>query len=167
MTTQTITVRTATEDDAKAAARAKLAGALREIRPLIGPERFRDWAQKRCSVQFTRSRIEGTGLTVVEDQGQIRALGFVRPENLHNEEGGFYLGDFYVAEEGRGYGTALLEELARQAKARCGRYMWSLVFSDNTDARRFFEKRGWRHVGERPNGEVEGGNLAEYRLELQ
>lgn len=165
--TPQITVRQAKQADAAAAAAAKRVAAERGLLPQLGAEKFELWAAKRCSVDCTRQRISGPGLTVVETDGEVTALGFVRPENLGDEDGGCYLGDFYVAEPGRGYGRALLEELTRQASAQGGRYMWSLVFADNADARRFFERFGWEAVGSRPNGEVEGGILIEYRLDLR
>lgn len=159
-------VRPATLADTDSAARSKLAAARRGLLPLVGGEAFGVWASKRCSPEFIASRISGPGLRVVSVAGVVEAQGFVRPEDLGDRPGGFYLGDFYVSEPGRGFGSLLLADLVAVARRSGGSYVWSLVFSDNTAALGFFSRFGFTRVGERPNGEVPNGVLAELSLEL-
>lgn len=96
----------------------------------------------------------------------MRAQGFVRPEDLADCPGGFYLGDFCVPGPGRGFGSLLLAELVESARISGGAYLWSLVFSDNTAALGFFSRFGFAPVGERPNAEVPGGVLVELSWDL-
>jgi GNAT superfamily N-acetyltransferase len=49
----------------------------------------------------------------------------------------------------RGIGSALLQAVERHARERAN-HMYLLATSDNSGARRFYERHGYRHVGDLP-----------------
>ena len=58
----------------------------------------------------------------------------------------------HAAEHLRGTGSALIEAVERMAAdAGCGR-LWVITTNDNTDALRFYQRRGFRLVGPPPRG---------------
>jgi ribosomal protein S18 acetylase RimI-like enzyme len=79
------------------------------------------------------------------------ALGFVwlslAPRLLN---GAAYLRLLLVAAPSHGVGTDLLEEAEAVGRERGLRHMYLLCTTDNTGARRFYERHGYRHVGDLP-----------------
>jgi ribosomal protein S18 acetylase RimI-like enzyme len=70
------------------------------------------------------------------------------------------------AHQGQGLGRALLE--AAEARARRGaNQMILLVTADNRRARRFYERAGYRHVGDLPALAVPGLDEALYHKPLR
>jgi GNAT superfamily N-acetyltransferase len=63
--------------------------------------------------------------------------------------GAAYLRLLLVAEPGRGTGADLLRA-AEDAGRSAGKHMYLLATADNSGARRFYERHGYRHVGDLP-----------------
>ena len=63
--------------------------------------------------------------------------------------GAAYLRLLLVAEAAHGLGSVLLREAERVSHERA-RHLYFLVTTDNVGARRFYERRGYRHVGDLP-----------------
>jgi GNAT superfamily N-acetyltransferase len=60
-----------------------------------------------------------------------------------------YLRLLLVAQPAHGLGSQLLGEAERVSRERA-RHLYLLVTTDNVAARRFYERRGYRHVGDLP-----------------
>jgi ribosomal protein S18 acetylase RimI-like enzyme len=56
----------------------------------------------------------------------------------------------HAAEQWRGVGTALIEEVERVAVAEGCRRLWLITTNDNVDALRFYQRRGFRLAGLHP-----------------
>ncbi len=63
--------------------------------------------------------------------------------------GAAYLRLLLVAAPGHGTGAALLEAAEARAQVQA-RHLYLLVTTDNLSARRFYERHGYRHVGDLP-----------------
>jgi GNAT superfamily N-acetyltransferase len=63
--------------------------------------------------------------------------------------GAAYLRLLLVASPGEGRGAELLEATEEEARTRA-RHLYLLVTKDNAGARRFYERHGYRHVGDLP-----------------
>jgi len=63
--------------------------------------------------------------------------------------GAAYLRLLLVAQPAHGVGSQLLGEAERVSGERA-RHLYLLVTTDNAGARRFYERHGYRHVGELP-----------------
>ena len=64
-------------------------------------------------------------------------------------DGAAYLRLLLVASPGHGAGAELLAAAEAEAQARA-RHLYLLVTTDNTLARAFYERHGYRHVGDLP-----------------
>jgi GNAT superfamily N-acetyltransferase len=63
--------------------------------------------------------------------------------------GAAYLRLLLVATPGSGLGSELMDAVEIRAKQRA-KHLYLLATTDNTRARRFYEARGYRHVGDLP-----------------
>jgi GNAT superfamily N-acetyltransferase len=63
--------------------------------------------------------------------------------------GAAYLRLLLVATPGRGDGTRLLQTVEDAARVRAN-HLYLLATTDNTGAHRFYERHGYRHVGDLP-----------------
>ena len=107
-----------------------------------------DWMPKLHEDAEDRAHVAdliGTGgVLVLRRDG--RPLGYVFEEDGH-------LGAFYLAPEarGRGYGKKMLDRLKAENAALD---LWT--FAANRDARRFYEREGFREVERTPGDNPEG-----------
>ena len=94
--------------------------------------------------------LESGDLLLVHRDHELNAIAWVTfaPRML---DGAAYLRLLLVAAASRsgGLGSALMEAVESQARERAN-HLYLLATTDNTGARRFYEARGYRHVGDLP-----------------
>jgi GNAT superfamily N-acetyltransferase len=99
---------------------------------------------------LTRGRASGDGLIVAAaPNGRLIGMAWIVPSRILT--GAAYLRLLLVRAERRraGVGAALLA--AAEAAARVvANHLVLLATTDNTGARRFYERQGYRHVGDLP-----------------
>jgi len=106
----------------------------------------------------------------IEDQGRVVAALGVR-ENKYGSDG-YEMDSDYVAVRrdyrNRGLATLLLEQMESFVKDRNGRYIHVLTcdIPSYEAARRFYEKHGYKKVGEMPDYYVVGEGRIDYFKEL-
>jgi ribosomal protein S18 acetylase RimI-like enzyme len=80
-----------------------------------------------------------------------KAVGFARTQ-LHRNENRLYLASLYLlpAWQNRGIGGKLLGVAQEQARAYGLDDLWVGVMAQNENARRFYDRQGFRFLGEEP-----------------
>jgi len=113
------------------------------------------------------ARAAGDGLLVARTEaGEPVGLAWVIWTRALNR--GAYLRLLLVAEawRGTGLGGRLFEAVEAEARSRAN-HLYFLVTTDNTVARRFYERRGCRHIGELPGLTAPGLDEALYHKPLR
>jgi len=98
---------------------------------------------------LAEARRVGDVLLVAVDQ-EVVGFAWVITSRALDESA--YLRLLLVAEDRQsgGIGAALLDAAERIARTRCARHLVLLVTKTNRRARAFYERHGYRHVGELP-----------------
>ena len=105
----------------------------------------------RTTYEGARSSLEsalatGDALLVADQPVTAFAWLTFAPRMLN---GAAYLRLLLVAQPGQGVGAGLLREAEHQSSSRA-KHLYLLVTTDNAAARRFYERHGYRHVGDLP-----------------
>jgi ribosomal protein S18 acetylase RimI-like enzyme len=105
-------------------------------------------AASRADWEAKLPQMLATGGCVLVAEGGGEAIGFAcaRPADA---DGVVYLNNLHALPErkGLGVGTALLDAVARHARASGARAMQLHVLETNRPAIGFYESRGWRRIG--------------------
>jgi ribosomal protein S18 acetylase RimI-like enzyme len=121
---------------------APLAGALAAL-PLM--RRYRRDAEALAR-DLASALTGGDGLLVADDGGGARGLAWFQPRGTLGLGGYLRLIAVPPGRERHGTGAALLAAFER-AVAASSRHAFLLVSDFNAEARRFYERHGYRHVG--------------------
>ena len=115
------------------------------IRPRIAEDG--DWITEILLENWASNIVVTRGISYEADQlpGFIaernkKRLGLLT-YNINNDE--LEIITLNAIEEGKGVGTALLEEVEKLAKDRRCKRIWLITTNDNVDALRFYQKRGY------------------------
>jgi GNAT superfamily N-acetyltransferase len=93
--------------------------------------------------------LAGGDLVLVGGEPSADAMAWVTfaPRML---SGAAYLRLLLVADPGHGVGSSLLDAAETAAVRESAQHLYLLVTTDNTRARAFYERHGYRHVGNLP-----------------
>lgn len=124
-----------------------------DIRPL--DQTFRPWAHDFINREWgspgivTRGRLYDTvqlsGFVVVENKEPIGLITF----KIDGDE--CEIISLNSLKEKRGVGSSLVEAVAKEAKTNACRRVFTITTNDNTNALRFYQKRGFRIRAVYPN----------------
>lgn len=134
--------------------------------PFIPEEDLRSYHQATYRIDSLTRLFESDIVRGFIAEADGKAVGFARTQ-LHRNENRLYLASLYLlpAYQGRGIGGRLLAVAEEQARA-CGLDdLWVGVMVQNEPARRFYDRRGFRFVGEEPfkMGRTTVGHLVGYK----
>lgn len=124
---------------------------------------------KRWQAAFTPPASERTETTVAMDGDRILAVCSFGPRGEPKDPPAGEIYSLHVGPESlrRGIGRMLLDDALRRLSIRgfMSVYLW--VLRDNTNARAFYEARGWSLTGEERNDDRSGFPIAEVRYAFQ
>jgi GNAT superfamily N-acetyltransferase len=131
-------IRPATEADAPSLAQVQVRGWWRAYADFIPPEKMPE--QEGCLARW-RAAIPAGGVRVFDQDGAVAGYAYVRGDEL---------AQLYVdpPAQGAGVGTLLLADAVERLRAEGHARAWLHVYADNEGGRAFYERHGWRRVGD-------------------
>lgn len=123
--------------------------------PLNKPEDMRAYIAEAFSLEQTRRELGDENVTFFVAEIDDRMIGYAKltehsPVHCVADDDPVELSRLYVLRDFHGQGIAdcLMSECLALAESKNYRTMWLGVWEHNARARRFYEKIGFRHVGE-------------------
>jgi ribosomal protein S18 acetylase RimI-like enzyme len=96
---------------------------------------------------FTLAAAGGAQVRVAEDGGRVAGFVFYHLRGTFEHSGYVRALGVHTDAQGRGVGSLLMDAAEEEILAR-GPNVFLLVSADNAAARRFYERRGYREIGE-------------------
>lgn len=131
-------IRAATEADAPSLAQVQVRGWWHTYADFIPPDKMPE--PDDCLARW-REAIPGGGVRVFDQDGAVAGYAYVRGDELAS---------LYVdpPAQGAGVGTLLLADAVERLRADGHPRAWLYVYADNERGRAFYERHGWRRVGD-------------------
>lgn len=150
-------VRVATPEDALAVRRVADAAWHDAHAPIVGTEAVEEFLDDYYAVEDLRTRYRDAASTtfVAEVDGEVVGYAAGVPTDEAYDLGSIYV---YPERQGEGIGSRLVDEIEAQAREEDYDTLRLVVMADNDHAREFYEARGFEHVSDDYDRELDVRN---------